>query len=236
MRRSMLLCVAGAVSVSAFQISIIFSVRQAGVCAGTLMSIGTGSVCTGAVSVLRDRTLPPGWLASAILSACGCSLLASSTHSRIETFGVLASFIAGLAYAAYTIAAKTLVSRGEDGTTVMSAFFTWSTILLSPTLSGTQWHEILSIRGAIAIGWLGIAATAGAYFLFSRGLPRVSAPHATLVGLAEPVTASLLALIILQERMNMWSILGISAMLISFCLAAFSNFGFSGKFKRFIDR
>ncbi|MGW1616735.1 DMT family transporter [Streptomyces sp. NPDC002285] len=195
------------------------------------MSIGAGSVCTGLVSVFRDRRLPPGWLASAILSACGCSLLASSSaNSQIETFGILASLAAGSAYAAYTIIAKDLMSRGEDGVSTMSAFFIFSAILLSPTLPGTHWQEISSTKGAVAIGWLGIAATAGAYFLFSRGLPRVSAPHATLVGLAEPVTASMLALIVLRESMNTWSILGISAILASFCVSAFSNFGILGRF------
>jgi len=50
--------------------------------------------------------------------------------------------------------------------------------------------------------WLGFAATALAYTFFARGLRRVPAASVATLGLAEPLAAVLLGLLVLGERLS----------------------------------
>jgi drug/metabolite transporter, DME family len=62
--------------------------------------------------------------------------------------------------------------------------------------------------GAAAVAWMAVAGTAAAYTLFARGLDGVDAPTATTLSLAEPLTAALLAVTVLGERLVGWSAVG----------------------------
>jgi DME family drug/metabolite transporter len=50
------------------------------------------------------------------------------------------------------------------------------------------------------IAWLGLVSTAVAYLLYVRGLQRLPAATVGTLGLAEPLTATLLGLLLLSER------------------------------------
>jgi len=50
--------------------------------------------------------------------------------------------------------------------------------------------------------WLGLAATAVAYILFTRALTRLPVSYGATLSLAEPLTASLLGVLVLGERLG----------------------------------
>ncbi len=50
------------------------------------------------------------------------------------------------------------------------------------------------------VAWLGIGATAFAYWLYTTGLRSVAAPSAATLSLAEPLTAAVLGVVLLSER------------------------------------
>ena len=56
--------------------------------------------------------------------------------------------------------------------------------------------------------FLGVVPTAAAYLLFARGLRRLSAAETATLTLAEPLTAALLGVIVLSERMSAPAALG----------------------------
>jgi DME family drug/metabolite transporter len=61
--------------------------------------------------------------------------------------------------------------------------------------------------------YLGIATTSIAYILFSAGLKRISSSAAVTLSLAEPLTAALLSVVVVGERLNGASWLGVTMLL-----------------------
>ena len=58
--------------------------------------------------------------------------------------------------------------------------------------------------------WLGLVTTAVAYWLFARALARLSAATATTLDLAEPLTAALLGVLLLSERLRPQGLIGVA--------------------------
>ena len=61
---------------------------------------------------------------------------------------------------------------------------------------------LVTTEGAALILFLGIIPTALAYLLFARGLKRLSAAETATLTLAEPLTATLLGVIVLSEHLR----------------------------------
>jgi DME family drug/metabolite transporter len=109
---------------------------------------------------------------------------------------------AGLCYAVYVVSAARLISAGIGERAVMGALFGGAAVLLAPVLLAGAPGWLLTARGLAVAGYLGVVTTAVAYLLYGRGLRSVPAPVAVTLGLAEPVVATLLALIVLGERLT----------------------------------
>ncbi|MFI2707805.1 EamA family transporter, partial [Nocardioides sp. CER28] len=72
--------------------------------------------------------------------------------------------------------------------------------------------------GPVVTGWLlylGVATMAGAYLLLYAGLRSVPAHTATLASLLEPVTAALVAGVVLDERIGLVAIVGVVLVLVA---------------------
>ncbi len=101
--------------------------------------------------------------------------------------------------------------------------FTLSALLLSPLLFVFDMSWIASVRGAGISLHLGIVATGIAYFLFAKGLSRVSSSTAVTLSLAEPLTAALLGVFVVGERLSTVSWFGISLLLLGIGLLIWSS-------------
>ena len=67
-------------------------------------------------------------------------------------------------------------------------------------ITGAGW--LATTDGLLLAVFLGIVPTAGAYLLFARGLKHLSAAETATLTLAEPLTATLLGVIVLSETLN----------------------------------
>jgi len=75
-------------------------------------------------------------------------------------------------------------------------------IVLAPVLAATSPGWVLSGRGLAVTAYLGLVTTAAAYLLYGRGLRTVTAPVAVTLGLAEPVVAAVLGVLVPGERLT----------------------------------
>ena len=82
----------------------------------------------------------------------------------------------------------------------MGLLFGGAAVLLAPVLAASSPGWVLSGRGLAVVGYLGVVTTALAYLLYGRGLRTLSAPVAVTLGLAEPVVAAILGLVVVGER------------------------------------
>jgi len=191
----------GAAAVAAYQVFFFTGVATTGVALGTLVAIGSGPVCAGLLGLgIRERP-SARWAAATVLAVTGGGvLLLAGRSAHVVPLGVLLAFGAGISYAVLTVAGRHLVAGGEDGTDVLTVFFAGGGLLLLAAWVGRDLRPLESPSGVLAVAWLGVVATAVAYLLFARGLRSLPAATVTTLTLAEPLTASLLAVFVLGER------------------------------------
>jgi DME family drug/metabolite transporter len=195
---------AGAVSVAGYQLCFFSAVRLTGVAIGTVVAIGSAPVLTGLISrIVGGAALTPRWAAATAGAIAGCVVLVTSGQAAgVNLAGVILALLAGLCYASYAVAAARLITGGYSGRAVMGALFAGSGILLIPVFLASSPGWLLTGRGLAVTAELAVLATVAAYLLYARGLMTVPAPVAVTLGLAEPVVAALLALVVLGERLT----------------------------------
>ena len=91
----------------------------------------------------------------------------------------------------------------------MGALFGGGAVLLLPVLLASSPGWLWTVPGLLVTAELGVLTTAVAYLLYGRGLRTVPVPAAATLGLAEPVVAALLALVVLGERLSAPAVAGL---------------------------
>lgn len=192
---------AGGLCTALYQLCFFAGVDRAGVALGTLVTIGSGPVFAGLLAAVLLRERPAGtWVAATALCVGGLALL-SGTGDDVDPVGVLLALLSGFGYAAYTVAAKSLMTRGADSAEVMASAFGLGGLLLLPVLA-TQPLGWLATPGGLGLaGYLGLVTTTAAYVLFGRGLAVLPAGPVTTLVLAEPLVATMLGVGLLDERL-----------------------------------
>jgi DME family drug/metabolite transporter len=130
---------------------------------------------------------------------------------------------AGAAFAVFANAQRRLMSTGWDPFTVagaMGAGSAVSALLMLPFASFSWLTEPSGIAVAL---WLGLATIAIAYTLFTWGLQRLTAATAATLTLAEPVTATLLGLVVLGEHLDAASVVGIAVLTVGLVVLAWGS-------------
>jgi DME family drug/metabolite transporter len=86
-------------------------------------------------------------------------------------------------------------------------------MLLLPFLFLFETEGLMIGRGISVVLYLGIVTTSVAYILFSAGLKRIPSSSAVTLSLAEPLTAAILSVIVVGERLDGTSWMGIFLLL-----------------------
>lgn len=203
--------VLAAAAVSGYQLCFFTAVRMTGVAIGTVVAIGSAPVFTGLLSrVTGGPALDRRWMLATAAAVAGCAVLVTGGRSAgASPGGVMLALAAGFCYAIYAVAAARLISAGNQEATVMGLLFGGAAVLLAPVLATSSPGWLLTARGMAVTGYLGIVTTVLAYLLYGRGLRTVPAPVAVTLGLAEPVVAAMLGLIVLGERLTPTALMGL---------------------------
>ena len=201
--------VAAAMAMASYQPLFFAGVSVTGVAAGTIVAIGSAPAWAGLIGFLFLGERPsPRWALATAAAISGCVLLVGAGGGvRVDPLGVLLALGAGASYAAFATAAKRLLDE-KPHAAVMAVTFSLGAILLSPVLLLSDSSWLLQPRGAIVALELGLLATAAAYLLFGRGLASVPVTTAATLSLAEPLTAGLLGVLVLGERLGPVALLG----------------------------
>ncbi|HUM69968.1 MAG TPA: EamA family transporter, partial [Chloroflexota bacterium] len=128
---------------------------------------------------------------------------------RVNASGPLLALAAGGSYALFALMTKELLAdhAPEAATAVV---FSLGAIFLLPLLLFIDISWLARPSGLTAAVWLGLAATALAYLLYTRGLAHIPVATAVTLSLAEPLTASLLGIFLLGETVNAALLIGMT--------------------------
>jgi DME family drug/metabolite transporter len=210
------LVLAGA-GLGGYQALYFVGVQNAGVSVSTLVSLGVAPVTITVGTAVAGRRLPrQASLVTLAIGILGLTLVSlrpghasAATHPLL---GLLASIGSGLGYAATTVLNRRLA---EDGDPLL---LTWVTsgigaLMLLPIAipMGLFWPS-----DGIAASWLcyiGIVPTVLAYGLFYLGLRSISSESAGILTLLEPLTAALVAALVLHESLSSAGAVGAALLL-----------------------
>lgn len=123
--------------------------------------------------------------------------------------GLLLSLGAGACYAFYALSAKQLLIDGWTPIGSVAVIFGWSALGALPILLLSQPGWMISIDGVVLALWLGIGTITVACLFLAYGLKALSASTVATLGLGEPLTATLLGVLVLHETLSGSAIVGL---------------------------
>ena len=195
-----------------YQVCFFAGVDRVGVAVGTLVTIGSGPVFAGLLAaVLLGERPARAWGVATALCVAGLALLSGGGLSG-EPLGIALALLSGLAYAAYTVAAKSLM-RSQGSSTVMASAFGLGGLVLLPVLAVQPVGWLATPGGVLLAGYLGLVTTTLAYVLFGRGLAVLPAGPVTTLVLAEPLVATALGVGLLDESLSAAGVAGAALVL-----------------------
>ena len=194
----------------------------------TLVTIGAAPIIVLGVDRVTGRPIGRFAAATTGLAVTGLGLLVGLPSGFRET-AVLASagmaVLAAAGFAAVTLAGSRPVP-GLDDLTVTGFGFTVGGLALLPLaqiVGGIAFRPGLAAIGLLVA--LGIGPTAVAYTLYFRGLRSAAASTGALLTLLEPLTGTILAGVLLGERLSATGIVGAAVIAAAVILTVQGNRG-----------
>lgn len=212
-------CMAG------YQLCFFAAVNRTGVAVGTVVAIGSAPVLAGLLGWLaRREALGWAWAGATALAVAGCVLLGMSGGSgvTVDLWGVLLALGAGGTYALYVLASKGLVTT-QRPEAVTGVVFATGALLLLPVYLTQDFAWLASLRGAVVGLHLGVVATALAYALLAEALTTTPIATAVTLTLVEPLTATLLGVLLLGERLTPGAAVGVGMLFAGLLLLAWAT-------------
>jgi DME family drug/metabolite transporter len=194
------------------------SVLRVGVGVATVVSLGLAPVLAAAWEHLRAGTRPSPREAGVLAAALAGLVLISATAGHGSTargdapgLGLILAVAAGATYAATTVLGHTLAQHVEPVALTTCATAAGA-IVLAPFLlvAALKNEPVIGVSPAslALLTYLGVATMALAYGLLYAGLRTTSGSAATVATLLEPVSAGVLAALLLGERLPWPALLG----------------------------
>ncbi|PWJ49898.1 drug/metabolite transporter, DME family [Quadrisphaera granulorum] len=193
----------GALGVVAYQPLFFAGTRTNGVAVGAVVALGSAPLITGLLAWLLDGVRPSRrWALATAVAVVGLGVLAASSGDAggADPLGLAASLGAGASYSVFALVTKRLLDAGWTSTASVGAVFGVAALLSVPLVVAAGVPS--GGGGLAAVLWLGVVTTALAYVLFSLGLRELTAPTVATLTLAEPLTATLLGLLLLGEHLG----------------------------------
>jgi drug/metabolite transporter, DME family len=194
------------------------SVLLVGVSVATVVSLGLAPILAAVWEHVIARTPPAtrevGVLAAALTGLVLISMTSghgSAAPGDAPGLGLILAVAAGATYAATTVLGHTLAQR-VDSVALTTCATAAGAIALAPFLvvAAVRGEAVMARSPAslALLAYLGIATMALSYGLLYAGLRTTSGSAATMATLIEPLSAALLAALLLGERLGWLALLG----------------------------
>ncbi len=185
-------------------------VERTGVAVGTIVTIGSGPILAGLLAwVVRGEAPGRKWAVATVVAVGGAVLLVSGGEAAgVDPAGLLFALSSGVMWAVYLVSAKSLFET-HPPIFMAGVVFAGAAVLLAPLVFIEDVSWMTSGSGLLTALWLSIIATAASYVLFSTGLGSTPVAVAATLTLAEPLTAAVLGMAVLDEPARLSTIAGI---------------------------
>jgi DME family drug/metabolite transporter len=198
-----------ALGAAAYQPFFFSAVDRSGVALSTLVAVGAGPIFTGLLGWLVLKSRPtPLWIGATALAIFGLLLRSWGEVDFSETLGLVFALGAGLSSAAYVVAAKVELNRGGHFVAMPTAAYVIGSVMLLPFVLTQPLAWVGTLSGIALVVYLGVVTMAVANVSQVRGMKGMPpGPAATLL-LADPLTATILGMLILGETITAIGVFG----------------------------
>jgi drug/metabolite transporter (DMT)-like permease len=169
--------------------------------------------------LLFKEALTKRKIISLIMTFAGCVLVTGITTEggNITGKGILTGLGAGLGYALYSIFSRYALQKGYHSFTITFYTFLISSVAALFLVDTSYVYEQV-VNNNVVIGLcicLGIICTVIPYLTYTIGLKYMDNSRASIIASVEPVTASIIGIIIYNERITFSGVAGIVLVLVA---------------------
>ena len=212
-----------AVCVAAYQPAFFAAMSLTGVAVGTLVNVGSAPVFAGLLAwIVLGHRPTPAWLLATGLCITGLVLLSWKSLAGGDPIGLVLALFSGFAIAIYTLVSKKELERGTSPVEVNAGIMVLSGFMLLPILVVQPLGWLATPQGAALALYLGVATMAIANVLYMLGLHGISPGPVTTLNLADPLTATILGVLVVGETMTWLGGLGLLLLFAGLVLQGFS--------------
>lgn len=206
--------VAAGIAIALYNLSFFGAVSEVGVGIGTAIAVGSAPIWATLLEIAFAKIFPTRLrLLGQTLAISGVVILALAGVSGGTTWsGLGLALTAGVSYASYSLITGGIGTRAPSAT-VAAATFSVAAVLSLPVLFWLPLDWLWSVQAFSVILFLGVAATGLSYALYTWGLRHVAASTAVTLALTEPVTAWILATVVVGEPLSAQKVLGAALVL-----------------------
>ncbi|MGW7491338.1 DMT family transporter [Streptomyces sp. NPDC054786] len=219
LRRRMTRVVVTGVALAVFQAAYFAAVEATGLAVGTVVTMGAGPVliAIGARVTMGERLGGGGVLAVAgALAGLTVLVLGGDGGATVRPAGLGYALLSAAGCAAMTLATRRLGKGGgsDPYAATIGAFAVGALCLLPLAAAEGLWPQAHDLgRSLVLLGYIAAVPTALAYGLYFAGLAAVRAATASVISLIEPVSAAVIAVLFLGERLTTGTVVGTGVLL-----------------------
>jgi DME family drug/metabolite transporter len=213
-RRRVVRILSTGLAFTVFQSAYFAAVQDTGLAVATVITLGAGPVfiALGARALLAERLGAGGTCAVAGALAGLGVLTLGGAGGTARPAGVLLALLSAAAYAVMTLLTRWLGRDGEGADPVVTT--AWSLAVGAVCLLPLAWAEGLLPQTAqlgpllALVAYIAAFPTALAYVLYFAGAAVVRSATVSVIMLLEPVSAAVIAVVLLGERLTTATVLG----------------------------
>ena len=197
-----------------YQPLFFLGIERNGVAVGTVIALGSAPILAGLLEWTLTRRMPSAtWMLATVVATAGVILLGlggeAGAAEGTDPLGILGSVGAGASFAVIANAQRRLLDAGWNPFTVVGAMGAGSAAVSVLVLPFVDVGWLATPAGLTMALWLGLGTISIAYVLFTWGLGGLTAATAATLTLGEPLTAAVLGIAVLGERLSALAIVGL---------------------------
>lgn len=143
----------------------------------------------------------------------GCCLVSGIIGGlKFDAMGIVIGFLSGISYATYNIITKIEMQKGINPVKANFYCFLFSMIVGMVVAKPVGIIDCISQNPPVVIflfAGMGVFACILPYFLYTMALREIPVGTAASLGILEPMAATILSVLILEEKLSLYSAIGI---------------------------
>lgn len=186
------------------------AVQRSGVAVATVVAVGASPVFAGLVGwgALRHRP-PPAWVAATAVAVVGLVLRSWDELELGDPVGLLMAVVAALGVACYLTLAKSQLERGAHVVELPATAYLLGSFAIAPLVLAQPLGWTLTWSGFGLVAYLGVVTMGVANVLATVGLRGMGPGPASTLLLTDPVTATVLGVLVLHETIPPVGLVGL---------------------------